>query len=773
MMELLALFIIRRRLYIAIALIAITGFLLYNAVQLPVKTYFPDLLPQDHQFIKLIKKHPKFGATNNVIIGLEAKDGTIWNHDTLQDLIDLSHQCRFIPGVDKTKIISLGVEKVRNAKITACGIFSPPILFPEAPKTKQGIEDLKADVYSNPTYAGRLVSQDGKMALIRLGFFEKELQPRIVYQKIQDFKNKFEDKETELHVVGEPYLYGVLFSYLPQTGFLFGVTVIAMMIVAFLYTRSLRLTFLPLLSATVCAIWGLGFMELMGYNLDPLILVLPLLISATALSHSIQFNWRFNLEYAENKDLRESCYNTIKGLFPPGVASIITDATGIVLIALIPIPLMTQVGLSLCIWCISMIFGILLLNPILNLYLPKMKNVDIWRDKRKKGLIESFILPLIASLSAKKSRCWVIVIVFAVVAIVAFQLNQNIIVGNLKEGTPILKQDSTYNKDVQELGETLPGMMNPMMIIFEGQEEGVIKQPEVISLSEKFQTHMARLKEVTQSEFIGDLIKGINMAFYENNPNFYLLPDTRRHIYSCIHLLTSGGADPGDFATYYDYYLQDLNIKLYCRDHLPSTINKLLSEARSFISEHNTEFGEFKIAGGRVGVIAANNQSIFDYLSTTLIAALVLTGIFVGIIFRSFIAGILLVIPIALASWFTFGFMSIQEIGINLQTLPVSIIAIGIGIDYGVYLLSRIKEHYRLKSDWSESIREGLYTAGSAIIITGAIIIVGVVFWVFSDINFQARMGLLFAIVTFFHVLGALILLPAMVKLIKPKFLTR
>ena len=144
MIEKIAQFIVNRRLLIAVLMLATTGFFLYHALQIPVKTFFPDLLPQNHSFVKLIKKHPKFGGTNSVIIGLEVKDGDIFTQKTLQKIIDFSNELYFLPSVDRTKVVSLGVNKVRNAKITSWGISSPSILFPEAPKTKEGIDQLKA-----------------------------------------------------------------------------------------------------------------------------------------------------------------------------------------------------------------------------------------------------------------------------------------------------------------------------------------------------------------------------------------------------------------------------------------------------------------------------------------------------------------------------------------------------------------------------------------------------------------------------------------------------
>jgi predicted RND superfamily exporter protein len=224
---------------------------------------------------------------------------------------------------------------------------------------------------------------------------------------LQALKQKYEDQNTKFHIVGEPYLYGVIFSYLPQTSILFVITVVVMLFIAWLYTRSLRLILIPMVSAVICGIWGLGFMQLVHWNLDPLVMVIPLLISARSLSHSIQFNWRINEEYAQSKNLEESCYNTVKGLFFPGMAGIITDGLGILLIALIPVPLMYKLGISIFVWSMSMIFSVLIFNPVINLYLPPMKKVDQWRAARRSGFMEAKVLSYVATFSSKKiCRGW-------------------------------------------------------------------------------------------------------------------------------------------------------------------------------------------------------------------------------------------------------------------------------------------------------------------------------------------------------------------------------
>ena len=131
----------------------------------------------------------------------------------------------------------------------------------------------------------------------------------------------------------------------------------------------------------------------------------------------------------------------------------------------------------------------------------------------------------------------------------------------------------------------------------------------------------------------------------------------------------------------------------------------------------------------------------------------------------------MLLIPLALANYYVFAYMGLIGLGLNLQTLPVSTIAVGIGVDYGIYLLSRIKEECLRLGDIDKAIHEAIRTAGNAITVTALIIIFGVIFWYLSQIKFQSDMGLLLSLVTFFHLLGTLLFLPALVRFFKPKFL--
>jgi predicted RND superfamily exporter protein len=111
-------------------------------------------------------------------------------------------------------------------------------------------------------------------------------------------------------------------------------------------------------------------------------------------------------------------------------------------------------------------------------------------------------------------------------------------------------------------------------------------------------------------------------------------------------------------------------------------------------------------------------------------------------------------------------------IGLDVNTLPIAAIGIGVGIDYGIYLLSRICEEYQEFADHAKAIDDAVATTGKAIFFTATIVLIGILPWYFlSGLKFLADMGLLLVMVMLINMVIALIVVPLLVWLIKPKFL--
>ena len=496
-------------------------------------------------------------------------------------------------------------------------------------------------------------------------------------------------------------------------------------------------------------------------------------MSARALSHSIQFNWRVHEEYVERGNIDEACHATVRGLFYPGTAGIITDGMGILLIAFIPIPLMMKLGLVIFVWSMSMIIIVLILNPVLYLFLPKMKGVTEWRQKKQGGTMEKVMAKV--AVAGKGKNAYIVFSICLIFAIIAGYYSFQLQVGDVYPGTPILKESSTYNQACGVLARDFPGLMDPMLVIARCDGERGIVQAKMMNKIAEFQFYMMQNPLIKGSVSIADLINNLYYRYMQNDPKHFILPDSDPGVGAMLFLLMGGGAEPGDFDMYYTPDNTATNIVFYCADHTASTIKSVFADCEKFVAAAQAEDKDihFDLAAGAVGIVQATNFLVARDQVALQIAAFAITYGFCAFFFQSWVAGLLLILPLALSNLIVFGYMGFVGLGLNIQTLPVSTIAVGIGVDYGIYLLSRIKEESVRLGGLEAGIVEAVRTAGNAITITALIIIAGVAFWFISDIKFQSDMGFLLSLVTFFHLLGTLFFLPTLVYLVKPNYIMK
>src|SRR5881397_275220 len=104
---------------------------------------------------------------------------------------------------------------------------------------------------------------------------------------------------------------------------------------------------------------------LLGLNLDPLVLVVPIFLSARALSHSVQSMDRYHEEYHRLGDKHQAIVESYSHLFPPAIASVLSDGIGILLVAIAPIPLIQKVAVFSSFWIVSIIISVVTLHPII------------------------------------------------------------------------------------------------------------------------------------------------------------------------------------------------------------------------------------------------------------------------------------------------------------------------------------------------------------------------------------------------------------------------
>jgi uncharacterized protein len=797
---------LRHRLPILAVILIATIFFGYHASKVSLKNPTIDLFPKNHPYVETYVQYEDiFGGANIVIIAIEAKQGSIFQTEMLKKIKTISKALELVPAVNNYQVLSLAQRKIKKTKVEDVeGYKSDPIMWPDIPETEEEIAELQRSVYTTGRIHGSLVSLDDKAALIVAGFFEKGLVSpaaplrevvramaladqqdpdeaiRIIsnvagdavwtlddtlYDAIDKIVTQVEDDNTNTYMIGRPILLGQIYKNFPQLYIIFMLTVLSIVGVLFLYFRDIRGVAIPVITALISAVWGLGFLGFLGYDFNPLVIVVPFIISARALSHSVQLIERYMEEFEIHADRMEASARTFSGLFKPGMLSIITDAAGVFIVILTPIPLMEKLALMGSFWVLSIIVSDVIFNPIFLSYFPPPKIA-----KTKHNSLQDRLLRAVGHWTYGKQRVPILIGTVVLFVFGAF-FASNLVIGDVHPGTPMLWPDSDYNMDTAKVGEMF-GNTEIMSIIVEGETKNAIKDPTVLRNMEALQRHLEELPEVASTSSIADLVPEITKIMHGGNPKWELIPEAPRESGFYLEMIFSG-AEPGDLARFITNDFKDANISVYLMDHRGETLRTVVAAARDFIENHPMEGANFRLAGNYGGLLAAVNEAIVSSEAKVTIMAFVLIFLFCGIAYRSALAGLFFLVPIGMSNYLTYALMGALGIGLDVNALPVVALGVGLGVDYGLYVLGRIEEEYAVHKDLNKATAKAIATAGRAVLFTASTMVAGIIFWAFSFLRFQAEMGILLAFWMIVSMIGGLLLLPTLVVTFKPKFITK
>ena len=765
-------FVVHQRIAILALIGLLTVFFLYECTRLTMKTDFNNLLPQKHPFIKVHNMiRGIFGGANQVLIMVQVRDGDVFNQKTLEKVQWITREVEKIPGVDPNKVRSIASSKLKDFKFSSGAMSITTLMFPDIPKNDGEILDLKDKIYSNPRYYGQFVSYDSKKTLIQVDFFEEDIDYDRVFSDLQRIREKTEDANHIINIAGEPMHLGYINFYSDKVLRVIGYTVLAICLMLYIYYRSKRAIFVPLVSAAASAAWGLGFMSLIGFSLDPLIIIIPFLIALMTARHSIQLVARYMEEFNKTLDVRVAAENIIETMSIPGLSGILADAIGIGLIALASIPILVNMAIVCTFWFVATIIMSLIVTPLLLSLIPASEGFIRLTQKQCNLNKADYRVRILAQLGRwipVRGKWFVVAGTILVTSVGLFYAGQ-MQVGDFFPGSSILWPFHRYNKDAFRITTSIP-LLNPLYIIVEGKEGGYISQGSTLRELDRFQRYLATHDRVMFTYSIANTLPGFLMSSNEDDPRWCHLPREDRVLsFICRRLLYAG--EPGTWDKYVDMQDKYGNIVVYCRDKMPATVESIVAHIQKYL-EHTPgpPGGKYLLAGGAVGVQAAVRDVIAD--SQTLNLILALGGVFLlcAITFKSVTAGLLCTIPLAISNVLTFALMGAYHIGLTVNTFPVSSIGIGLGVDYGIYYIGRLLEERDRGLDLKTAVGNALITNGKSIIQIATTLTIGLGMWVFSPLKFQAEMGILLAILLILNMLGALLLIPAMLCIIKPKF---
>jgi hypothetical protein len=757
-------------------IILLTVFFGYQIKNMVIRTDLSDLIPPNHPFIKIHDKYKEqLGSPFKVFMMLKVKDGDIYNKETLEKVIRITDALDAIPGVNHDQVYSIASRKLKKTKVTEDSIISENLM----PAVPDSMDEFRKTVHTAPGIFGVWVARDDKSALFSAGFIEHLMDYNVIFKQVRKIVEAETGQNHMVYAAGEPILMGWVEKYRGELYYIFGVTLCALLLILWFYFRNLLGVIVPIPPIILGTIWFLGFSGLLGYNVEPLTLVIPVLIVARSLSHAVQFTERYFEVFHErgDGDVKAACIETLEHIFPPGLLGIVTDSLGIILITVAPVPIMQKLGYLCGFWAFSNIITALLFTPVFisfaSFWQPKniAKIVDTERGAHQK------LLGFIARLGYGKAGIVTFAVSIIIAAVTGF-ISTKVGIGDIHPGSPVLWPDSDFNVAVDEINKNFPGT-EELYVLFKGQGPRAVEEPGFLRTLSSFQAHMEDSRIVSSTLSVADLLPRLSRSIYAGYPKWETLPRNRNQSCQLFNALF-GKAAPGDFSLYFSEDMSVANVVVWYKDHMGGTIKSTIKSVKDFIENNSQELSgqncTVQLASGNLGLLAAINQTVED--SQLLNFMLVMASVFFlcSWTYRSFVAAVILMIPLNLTNLITLSIMKWLDIGLNINTLPIVSVGVGVGIDYGIYLLSRICEEYQAaNAGYSiEIATRAIKTTGKAIFFTGTTMIVAVISWYFlSNMKFQAEMGLLLALIMLINIFAALILIPTLVNVFRPKFLSR
>ena len=750
----------------------ITAVFAWQVPKLQIYSDFNDLLPQKHPYIEVYNRMKEnFGGANSVIMAIEVEKGTIFNEQTLALIHKATQGVDNLPSVNHNLVSSLAHRTVRKVSLSPEGGFVSELYYDsQEPKyTPERLAKLQADILADPAVYGLLVSPDLKAALIRGQLNEGNVDYPKFFNELKTLRDSLASPGHKVYVTGNPVLTAWVYTYLPEMVSILAWTAVLLATLLILYYRRLYGIALPILGIALSTLWGLGFMAAMGINLEPLSLPIPFLIAARAMSHGTQLVSRYYEELDVHKNAALSARKTLEALFRPGSLAIIVDAIGITVLMLGTAPFNTKLGAAAGFWGFSVIFTVHFMIPLALSVLPQPKRTMNGNVAVRKALGTFMQYTGGTTLGAR-----VILLVTFLGIAASYVYISHVQIGESEPGSPLLARNHDFNLSTKAINERFPGS-EELNIIIRTDEVGGIKKPEVMAAVERFQAHMMSDPAVGGTRALPIVVRVFNRLTHSDDPRWMQTPSTGAESGGLMFAFMASSPIPGALKEFITPEDTEANLVFYYKDHKATTITRATAMALEGKKMIETEVPgvHVELAGGIIGVNAAGNEALHRDHMIIIPTVLLLSFLLVAVYYQSLHAGWLMILPMLFATAMTYAYMGWKNIGINVNTVPVITVGVGVGIDYAVYFMDRIREEFAHSRNIHKAVINAVATTGYAVSFTAATLIAGVVLWIFmSSLRFQSDTAMLLSFMLIVNALAAMFIVPAWCVVFKPHFVT-
>jgi hypothetical protein len=735
--------------------------------QMETEQDFKEFLPNDDPAVRAMEEaEDRYGAQIFSLIAIEVDD-TVFKTSTLQKIKEMEELFTDIEGVEEVQS-PLSAQVITGTETAI--LVGPAAKGEQVPETPEDLAEFQERVMGSRMLKGRLVSEDGQATAIMV-----KLDPRLSTTKMQEIAEEITGIAKEYESPERIYLAGGSFEGLEAQKMmmrdlwvLIPLAIAVIIAVLYLSFRSRRGIIIPLLVVLLSVIWAVGIMAICGVPFTPISIIIPVILLAIGSADGIHILNRYYEEASKgNSSKREIVVETMVDMFSPVVMTSLTTAAGFMaLLSSFLIPqrefgVFTTIGILA-----AMVLSLTLVPALLSLLkLPaegKKKEWQLEHNLFSRGLSK-------LGTAVYRHRAWVlgialILLVASLVGVPKLRLET--------EMSQFMGEDSPIAKTMDVMEEHFGGAMQMGIEIDTGTRDG-LKDPATLAKIVELEEFLESQAHISSPSSIADLVREMNQKFHGDDPAYYVIPEDRRLVSQLLLLFTFQGGSLGSMA------LGDFSAgEVFARmGGIEGTrdIKQLVETVQAYLDENFAEGGVKARMVGITQVSVSLLNRLVASQATSLGTSTVAVWVIVSLLMGSFVAGMISMVPLILTIAINFGFMAYTGRPLDIATIMIGSIVIGIGIDYAIHFQSRFRLEFARDEnpDPAKALQRTMCTSGRGITYNAITVGLGFAVLVFSSTGGMGAFGSLVAGAMVISAISALTVIPALLATWKPKFLTQ
>ncbi|MEP1095287.1 MAG: MMPL family transporter [Cyclobacteriaceae bacterium] len=697
-----------------------------------------------------------FGEDGNMM-ALGVRDSAIYKIGAFRKLSALTS---FIESKEGVKSV-IGVPNLQKyEKDGKSGSFKLKDIFEQVPESQQELDSLLKEVAKLRMYSGQLINMSNGATLVLITIDKDVLNSKARDILIPEILNEVEKFEIEtgidLRIAGLPYLRVTNTARAKSELIMFTILSLAVTgVILFLFFRSFKAVIFPMVIIGIVVVWVLGTLALLQYKITILTGLIPPIIVVIGIPNSVYMLNKYHQEYLSHGDQMKALRRIIRKI---GVVTLITNLTtavGFVVLVSTQIKILVEFGIVAGINIMAtFLVSIIMIPAVFSLYKPPskkhLKHLDFHIMDKVLTLIDFIV---------RRFRPVVFLITIGVVVISAIGLSRIQAVSFMVDDLP---EDDAVRKDLRFFEQNFSGIMPLEVIIDTGGKRGVQNIRNLRKI-EQLESYLSSIEFISEPISVVRFAKAARQAFYNQNENFYSLPNSRDLGFIMKYLST--GETEEISKSFIDSTGQYTRVSLKIADIGSVKLDSLVSQVVR--PQIDSIFQNTKMSANLTGttlIFIKGNKFLIKNLLTSMVIAFLIIAIIMGMLFKNFKMIVISVIPNMIPLLITAGLMGYFGIPLKPSTALVFSIAFGISIDNSIHLLAKYRQELFIhKFDVSKAISVSIRETGSSMIYTAIILFFGFIIFTLSEFGGTIALGKLTAITLFVAMLTNVVLLPALI----------